>query len=61
MDSRYKVSHKARQFADGPGVLPNVDDIPRVEAKGKNATAPRAVIVAEPSAASSRTKKKSHN
>ncbi|MCX6867193.1 MAG: hypothetical protein NTV46_13425 [Verrucomicrobia bacterium] len=56
MDSRYKVSPKARQFADGPGVLPNVNDIPRAEAKGKNGTPPRAVIVAEPSAASPKKK-----
>ena len=28
MDNRYKVSPKAREFADGPGVLPPVDAIP---------------------------------
>jgi type II secretory pathway component GspD/PulD (secretin) len=28
MDARYKVSGKAREFADGPGVLPPVDAIP---------------------------------
>ena len=38
MDTRYKVSPDARIFADGPGVLPGVDEIPRVETKGKNAT-----------------------
>lgn len=34
MDARYKVSPDARGFADGPGVLPNVDDIPTVQEKG---------------------------
>jgi type II secretory pathway component GspD/PulD (secretin) len=34
MDSRYKVSPDARGFADGPGVLPNVNDIPPVQEKG---------------------------
>ncbi len=36
MDNRYKVSGDARGFADGPGVLPDVDEIPRVEQQGKN-------------------------
>ena len=35
MDSRYKVSPRFRDFADGHGVLPPVDAIPPVEDKGK--------------------------
>jgi type II secretory pathway component GspD/PulD (secretin) len=35
MDNRYKVSPDARGFADGPGVLPATDEIPRVEQQGK--------------------------
>jgi general secretion pathway protein D len=35
MDNRYKVSPDARGFADGPGVLPPVNEIPRVNQKGK--------------------------
>ena len=35
MDGRYKVSPKARDFADGDGVLPGVDEIPQVQEKGK--------------------------
>lgn len=38
MDNRYKVSSKVRTFADGPGVLPAMDEIPRVETGGKNGT-----------------------
>ncbi len=38
MDNRYKVSPKVRTFADGPGVLPAVDEIPRVETGGKNSS-----------------------
>ena len=34
MDNRYKVSGDARNFADGPGVLPEVDEIPQVREKG---------------------------
>jgi general secretion pathway protein D len=34
MDARYKVSPDARTFADGPGVLPEVDEIPEVREKG---------------------------
>ena len=34
MDSRYKVSGKVRDMADGPGVLPPVDAITPVEDKG---------------------------
>ncbi len=45
MDNRYKVSSKVRNFADGPGVLPNVDEIPRVETNGKNGAAPKAQAV----------------
>ena len=33
MDDRYKVSPDARDFADGHGVLPGVDEIPQVEEK----------------------------
>jgi hypothetical protein len=36
MDNRYNVSSKVRNFADGPGVLPAVDTIPKVETTGKN-------------------------
>ncbi len=35
MDYRYKISPDARNFADGDGVLPGVDDIKRVDDKGK--------------------------
>jgi general secretion pathway protein D len=45
MDSRYKVSPKARQFADGPGVLPDVNEIPQVEPTGKNGSPPKATPV----------------
>ncbi len=38
MDSRYNVSGAARNFADGPGVLPGVDEIPQVDPVGKNTT-----------------------
>jgi type II secretory pathway component GspD/PulD (secretin) len=58
MDARYKVSPDARKFADGPGVLPNVDEIPRVEEKGKNST-PRRAEVAPPSAPATSTIKRS--
>jgi general secretion pathway protein D len=40
MDARYKVSPDARNFADGPGVLPEVDEIPRVQEKGTSRRAP---------------------
>jgi type II secretion system protein D len=53
MDSRYKISPNARKFADGPGVLPEVNAIPRVEPTGKNSSAPKAQVVKE-----SKTKKK---
>ena len=36
MDSRYKVSPRAREFADGPGVLPPVDAITPVNDKASN-------------------------
>ncbi|MEN9975117.1 MAG: hypothetical protein RLZZ282_1123, partial [Verrucomicrobiota bacterium] len=45
MDSRYKISPKARQFADGPGVLPDVNEIPQVEPTGKNGSPPKATPV----------------
>jgi type II secretory pathway component GspD/PulD (secretin) len=41
MDARYKVSGDARNFADGPGVLPDVDEIPRAEEGGKNRSRPQ--------------------
>jgi general secretion pathway protein D len=48
MDNRYKVSPKARNFSDGPGVLPAVDEIPVVENTGKNGNrAPKATPVDE--------------
>ena len=34
MDNRYKVSPDVRAFADGPGVLPEGDEIPQVREKG---------------------------
>ncbi len=34
MDARYKVAADARNFADGPGVLPNVDEISPIQEKG---------------------------
>jgi len=40
MDARYKVSPDARGFADGPGVLPAVDEVPRVEEKGTSSRRP---------------------
>jgi hypothetical protein len=42
MDERFKVSSSVRNFADGPGVLPEVDEIPVVETAEKNAEAPEA-------------------
>jgi type II secretion system protein D len=41
MDNRYKVSPKAREFADGPGVLPPVDAIPVPDKAGTRAAAPQ--------------------
>ena len=41
MDNRYKVSPKAREFADGPGVLPPVDAIPVPDKAGTRAPAPQ--------------------
>lgn len=35
MNARYKVSADAHKFGNGNGVLPGVDEIPRVEATGK--------------------------
>jgi type II secretion system protein D len=46
MNSRYKVSSDSRKFSDGSGVLPGVDDIPRLEKQPK-ATPPKAVVVPE--------------
>ena len=40
MDARYKVSGDARNFADGPGVLPEVDEIPQVQEKGASRSTP---------------------
>lgn len=40
MDARYKISGKARTFADGPGVLPPVDAIPVDDKVGSTYTAP---------------------
>ncbi len=41
MDARYKVSKKAREFADGPGVLPPVDAITPVPDKEAPRESPR--------------------
>jgi type II secretion system protein D len=38
MDARYSVSPKVRDFADGDSVLPGVNEIPRVEEKGKGSS-----------------------
>jgi len=35
MDARYNVSDPAREFADGPGLLPDADFIPAAEEKGR--------------------------
>ncbi len=43
MDNRYKVSSKAREFADGPGVLPPVNAITPVADKSGNAPKTRPV------------------
>jgi len=40
MDARYRVSGDSRTFADGPGVLPGVDEIPRADPRGKNRSKP---------------------
>jgi len=42
MDSRYKVSSDARNFAEGTGVLPGEKASPQVETTGKNATSSKA-------------------
>jgi general secretion pathway protein D len=52
MDARYKVSADSRNFADGPGVLPNIDDIPRAVEDGKNRTQLRQPAAASRPAAS---------
>ncbi|MEY4568565.1 MAG: hypothetical protein RLZZ398_4 [Verrucomicrobiota bacterium] len=55
MDNRYKVSPKAREFADGPGVLPPVDSIPvsdKASSPVSTKTAPRAPAPQEPAATS---------
>jgi general secretion pathway protein D len=51
MNARYKVSADAHKFGNGNGVLPGVDEIPRVEATGKgggsgNAVPPKAIPAA---------------
>ena len=59
MDSRYKVSPKLREFADGPGVLPPVDAITPVEDKetGKRTTRKSVTATpAEPQAAPTKMK-----
>jgi hypothetical protein len=38
MDARYKISGKAREFADGPGVLPPADAIPLPDKAGSTYT-----------------------
>ncbi|MFU8893669.1 MAG: type II secretion system protein GspD [Luteolibacter sp.] len=37
MDARYRVSQTAREFSDGPGVLPDGDSIQPVQEKGQGA------------------------
>jgi type II secretory pathway component GspD/PulD (secretin) len=46
MDNRYKVSGKAREFSDGPGVLPPVDAIPVSDKVGTRAPEPQAPAAA---------------
>jgi len=68
MDARYKVSNKARNFADGPGVLPPIDDAIPVDDKesGRSYTSsgrdsappPRAKPVAEAPRSASKVSKK---
>lgn len=41
MDSRYKVAADVRDFGDGDSVLPGVDEIERVEEKGKGGSGTR--------------------
>jgi general secretion pathway protein D len=40
MDNRYRVSGDSRNFADGAGVLPGVDELEPVDARGKNTASP---------------------
>jgi type II secretion system protein D len=43
MDSRFRVSQPAREFSDGPGILPDADAIPATQEKGsvrRSTTAP---------------------
>jgi type II secretion system protein D len=42
MDARYKVAPRSRDFADGTGVLPGLNDVPQVEEKGKGGSTYRA-------------------
>lgn len=59
MDSRYKVSGRVREMADGPGVLPPVDAITPVADKAgsyRPATARRSAPVVEPAVTTSTIK-----
>ncbi|MDP3849069.1 MAG: secretin N-terminal domain-containing protein [Luteolibacter sp.] len=56
MDSRYKISGDVRAFGDGPGVLPPVDEIPRVVEKGKGGASPRSASTAQPAATNTAVK-----
>lgn len=47
MDSRYKVSPDIRRFAEGGGVLPGVNEIPRIEESGKNGGSPKTTTAAK--------------
>ena len=51
-DNRYNVSQTAREFSDGPGMLPDAGTIPAAEDKDRSQTvrrpAPVAIPVAEP-------------
>ncbi len=68
MDARYKVSNKTRTFADGPGVLPPIDDAVPVDDKESggdyassrrnSASPPRAKPVVDAPRSASKVRKK---
>ena len=50
MDNRYKVSPKAREFADGPGVLPPVNAIPIADKASETHTTTKITTEHQPAA-----------
>lgn len=48
MDSRYRVSGPAREFGDGPGILPDAEAIPATQEKGSRSTRQSAPPAAAP-------------